>query len=127
MHTFRSILRILTTLAAVFYTLIFLDEAFPPYNPDMRESNLGIAMVFVLYIYFVIGYYFTWTNEQKGGIMLMTWWLWLFLVAWLIWTYGNVTVILGVPIFILGILFLIYARKKKRTNHNHSTLESGVQ
>jgi hypothetical protein len=45
--------------------------------------------------------------------MLVTWWLGLFLTAWLVWFYGNVTVVLGFPIFVLGILLLIHSRKKK--------------
>ncbi|MBJ6367861.1 hypothetical protein [Snuella sedimenti] len=109
MNLFRNILRILTTIAAFIYTLIFIDEAFPPYNPDFRESNFGIFMVFLLYAWFLIGYYYLWNNEKKAGIFLTTWWILLFLTAWLIWSYGNVTVILGFPIFILGILLLIYS------------------
>lgn len=112
MKAFRNILRILVTLAAIFYLLVFIDEAFPPYDPDMKESNFGIAMVFVLFIWFFVGYYYLWKNEKIAGILLTTWWIGLFFTAWLIWVYGNVTVFMGFPIFILGILLLIYARKK---------------
>lgn len=115
MKIFRNILRVLTTLAALIYILIFIDEAFPPYNPDMRESDFGIFMVFVLFIWFSIGYYFVWKNEKIAGILLTSWWIALFLTAWLIWVYGNVTVILGFPIFILGILLLIYFIQQKKT------------
>ena len=111
MTTFRNILRILTTIAAILYTLIFMDEAFPPYDPNMRESNFGIFMVFVLYAWFVMGYYYLWKNEKRAGILLSSWWLALFFTAWFIWVYGNVTVILGFPIFILGILLFTYSYK----------------
>ncbi len=112
MKTFRNTLRILTTLAAALYLMIFIDEAFPPYHPEMRESNFGIVMVFGLFIWFSIGYFYVWKNERTAGTLLITWWIMLFITAWLIWSYGNVTVILGFPIFILGILLLVYSRRK---------------
>lgn len=120
MKLFRNILRIVVTIAALFYTLIFIDEAFPPYDPVMRESNLGITMVFVLFIWFVIGYVYLWKNEYISGVFLSTWWIALFLTAWLVWLYGNVTVILGFPIFILGILLLFYAWKKRKSSANNN-------
>lgn len=116
MNTFRNVLRILVTLAAILYALIFIDEAFPPYDPTMRESNFGIVMVFVLFIWFSIGYVYLWKNEKLAGILLTTWWIILFLTAWLVWDYGNPTVVLGFPIFILGILLVIYSRKKNKSN-----------
>ena len=114
MNTFKIILRVLTTVAALLYALIFVDEAFPPYPQDMRETDFGILMVFVLFIWFSIGFYYLWTNEKRAGIFLITWWIALFITAWLVWMYGNVTVVLGFPIFILGILLLVYSRKKKK-------------
>ena len=114
MKSFRNILRVLTSLAAVLYLLVFIDEAFPPYDPNMRESNLGIAMVFVLFAWFAIGYFYLWKNERFAGTIFIVWWLGIFLTAWLIWDYGNVTVILGFPIFILGILLIVYAKRKDK-------------
>ena len=112
MKIFRNVFRILITLAAILYALIFGAEAFPPYDLNMRESNFGIVMAFVLFIWFSMGYFYLWKNEKIAGIFLNTWWIGLFLTAWLVWFYGNVTVILGFPIFILGILFLVYSLKK---------------
>lgn len=110
---FQIILRVLVTLAAVFYALVFIEEAFPPYDPIMRESNFGIFLVFVLFVWFSTGYYYLWKDEKRAGILLITWWLALFLTAWLVWMYGNVTVVLGFPIFVLGILLLLHSRKKR--------------
>jgi apolipoprotein N-acyltransferase len=115
MRVFRDILRVLVTLAAIMYTLIFIDEAFPPYDADMRETNFGIFMVFVLFAWFSLGFYYLWTDERKSGFVLMTWWIALFMTAWLVWSYGNVTVVLGFPVFILGILLLLYARRKRKS------------
>lgn len=116
MKLFRSILRILVSLAAILYILILIDEAFPPYDPNMRESNLGIVMVFVLFIWFAIGYYYLWKDEKIAGIFLASWWIALFFTAWWVWLYGNVTVILGFPIFVLGILLLIYSNQKNKSS-----------
>jgi hypothetical protein len=111
---FGIVLKVLATLAAAFYALIFIDEAFPPYDPNMQESFFGIVMVFVLFIWFAIGYYYLWKNEKKAGIFFISWWLLLFLTAWLVWMYGNVTVVLGFPIFVLGILLFVHARIMKQ-------------
>jgi len=111
---FGIVLRVLVTIAAALYALIFIDEAFPPYDPNMQESAFGIIMAFILFVWFAIGYYYLWKNEKRAGILLITWWLLLFLTAWLVWMYGNVTVVLGFPIFILGILLLIHARRVNR-------------
>ncbi|MFB9211394.1 hypothetical protein ACFFUR_06230 [Echinicola jeungdonensis] len=72
MKSFRNLLRTLITLAAILYTMIFIDEAFPPYDPNMRESNFGIVMAFVLFIWFFIGYFYLWKNEKIAGIFLTT-------------------------------------------------------
>ena len=114
---FGKVLKVLVTIAAIFYALIFIDEAFPPYDPDMRESDFGIVMVFILFIWFGIGYYFLWKNEKWAGIMLITWWLGLFLTAWQVWMYGNVTVVLGFPIFVLGILLFINSNRKESSSY----------
>ncbi len=54
----RNVLRILTSIAALCYLFIFIDEAFPPYDAILKESTLGVAMVFVLFVWFCIGYYY---------------------------------------------------------------------
>ena len=110
MKIFQVILRVLATLATIVYAMIFIDEAFPPYDVEMRESDFGIFMVFVLFTWYLIGYFFVWKNEWKAGLFFVSWWIGLFLTAWLIWLYGNVTVILGLPVLVIGFLFLIYAR-----------------
>ena len=114
---FGIVLKVLVTIAAIFYALIFIDEAFPPYDPNMKESDFGIVMVFILFIWFGIGYYFLWKNERRAGIMLISWWLGLFLTAWQVWLYGNVTVVLGFPIFVLGILLVINSRRKESATY----------
>lgn len=115
MKLFRNILRVLITIAATLYFSIFIGEAFPPYDPTMRESNFGIFMVFVLFIWFAIGYYYLWKDEKIAGLFLTTWWIALFFTAWIVWLYGDVTVVLGFPVFILGILLLIYSFKNNKS------------
>ena len=110
---FRLILRILITIALVLYISIFIEEAFPPYPEDMRESNLGIAMVFVLFLWFAIGYVYMWLNERISGILLDTWYLLLVFTALFIWKYGAMTIFIGWPIPVLGFLLLIHFYIKK--------------
>lgn len=113
MKTFLTILRVLITLAAIGYSLVLITEALPPYDPATRELDLRIAMIAILFTWFLAGYYYLWKNERTAGILLSLWWVALFFTAWLVWDYGNVTVVLGFPVFILGLLLLVYWRKKK--------------
>jgi hypothetical protein len=101
---FRNILRGLGTMAFVLYVLFLIDEDVPL----LEASSFADISVYLLFLIFVSGYYFLWKNELLSGIILMIWhglqWL---LVFW-VWEHGEMTLILGLPIGIFGILELIY-------------------
>ncbi len=117
-NAFRNVLRVLVTLAAILYALIFIDEAFPPYDRTMTESDFGMVMFFVLFIWFAIGYFYLWKDEKIAGIFLTTWWGGVFFTAFFFWLYWVVIVIQGFSIFILGILLLKYSKWKKNASEN---------
>ena len=119
MKLIRNLLRALSSIAAILYAVLLVDEALPPYDPNMRESDFGIAMSFILFIWFGFGYFQSWRNEKVAGGVFVSWWIALFFTAWLIWNYGNVTVVLGFPICILGVLFLIYSWRNTNRPADH--------
>ena len=105
------ILKILITVSAVFYTIIFIGEIIPPFY----ESVFGVAMVYVLFCFFLLGYYFLWKNEKISGIILILWYGFLLILAFFVWTNAGMVIILGIPIPILGalLLFKVYFKKTK--------------
>ena len=107
-NLFRNILRILGTISAIFYILFLVAEGVPLY----KEATFADISVYLLFAVFVLGYYFLWKNELISGLILIAWhglqWI---LVVW-VWLEGAVTLILGIPIGLLGIIVLIYGISK---------------
>jgi len=111
-YLFRNVLRILGTVAAVGYILFFIGEGVTYF----KEATFADISVYLLFAVFVLGYYFLWKNEIISGILLIVWhalqWC---LVVW-VWLDGGMTIILGIPIGIFGIVVLIYGIRKKVTS-----------
>ena len=105
----RNILRILVTIVAIFYLFVVIDEGTPPFT----EPLFGIIMVYALFLFFVLGYYYLWKNEKLSGILLIVWYGLLWILVFCVWENAALTIIMGIPIPILGILLLIYSYLKK--------------
>ena len=124
-----SVLQIILTIFGLLY-LLFIISNFSPidnYDPYNLE-NIFVNLSFVL---FLMGYYMVWKNEGVAGIIFIFWWI----VMWCLTLFisehdrGN-SVVMGLPLFILGILFIISWYKKRAvdstksvTEPNNSTLE----
>lgn len=106
---YRLILRILGSLALVGYILFLIGEKVPLFN----NVNFTDITVYLLFIVFLAGYVSLWKYEIISGILLIAWhgiqWC---LVFW-IWEDGEMTLIFGFPIAIIGILVLIYGIRQK--------------
>ncbi len=63
-------LHIATLIFAVFYTMIFIDEAFP-----LLVNNLGQLCVILLFLFFVIGFVFSWFRERTTGYIFILWYI----------------------------------------------------
>ena len=114
-NLFRNVLRILGTIAGILYLLFLIAEAVPFFN----GAAFADTSVYLLFLVFGLGYYFLWKNELISGLILMVWhglqWI---LVFW-VWVDGALTLILGVPIGLLGVIVFIYGLRRKsasRTN-----------
>ena len=79
-------------------------------------------MVYVLFITFLAGYYFMWRSELISGIIIVWWYLLMWLSALFIWvTDAGMVLVLGFPVFIFGILLIIWQKshnwKSKKKKH----------
>lgn len=108
----RITLKIIATILAIFYAIIFIGEITPPFF----ESTFGVSMVYVLFCFFLLGYYFLWKNEKISGIILILWYGFLLLLAFFVWSNAGMVIVLGIPIPILGALLLIKTHFKKIKN-----------
>jgi hypothetical protein len=76
-----------------------------PFDPWDREQ----IFMKLLFLLFLVGYFVAWKNERIAGVILILWWvaMWgveLFVVA-PIKADGGGGIAMGVPLFVLGILF----------------------
>ena len=111
---FRNILRGLSLVAVILYILFLVFEGVP-LDPTGSFADLS---VYLLFLVFLLGCLFLWKDEFVSGLILIAWYgiQWC-LVLW-VWVDGGMTLILGLPIAILGVLALIYGIAKKRTGEN---------
>jgi len=112
--TFRLLIRILATLATIGYILFLIDEKVAL----CQTATFADITVYILAVVFLIGFIILWKNEYIAGIVWVAWYAlqWI-LVLW-IWVDGEMTLIFGFPIFIIGILALIYGIRHKGVNPN---------
>lgn len=103
-----KVLRILTTIYGTLYAILILSFLLFE-NPDFTSLNLEGIIVTLAIIVFFIGYYFSWKNELIGGIIFIFWWgiMW-YLGLFVAERDKGAGVVMGVPMFIIGILFIVY-------------------
>ena len=108
-NAYRNVLRTLCTIAVLGYILFLIGEGVPIF----KELNFADISVYLLFAVFVLAYIFLWKNELISGILLVAWYgLEWCLVLW-VWVDGDMVIVLGFPIFIIGILVLIYGIRHK--------------
>jgi len=67
------------------------------------------------FLIFVVGYYFLRKNELVSGTILIIWHALQWLFVFYVWEHGEMTLILGLPIGVLGILVLIFGIWKQKS------------
>ena len=108
-----SALHLILIIWGLLFLLLFISDLITIDNYDLESIVVSLAVVL-----FLIGYYMVWKNELVAGIIFIFWWIvmW-FLALFIAETDRGVGVVLGFPLFILGILFIIswYRKKDKET------------
>jgi len=108
-NTFRNILRILGTISVILYILFLIGEGIPLFRP----TSFADISVYLLFLVFLLGYYFLWKNELISGIILIAMYGLQWLLVFTVWVDGGLTLIIGFPILIIGILTLIFGIRQK--------------
>jgi hypothetical protein len=114
-----KVLLILTSIYGGLYVILILSFLLFE-DPNFNNTNLEGIIVGLAIIVFLIGYYYSWNNELIGGIIFIFWWgiMW-YLGLFVAERDKGAGVVMGVPMFIIGILFIVYwYRRRLRTNNN---------
>jgi ABC-type multidrug transport system permease subunit len=97
-----TVLLTITTIIGILY-LIFIIEDF-----ILEPRNLESTSVKLAFFLFLFGYYYSWKNELLAGIIFIFWWAIMWIIGLFIVEHDRgAGVILGLPVFILGILFVL--------------------
>ena len=110
---FPTTLQILTSIYALLYLIFIIDNFLPAkdFNPYDLE-NIIIKLLFVL---FLVGYYLSWKNEGWAGLIFIFWWIGMWCLAlFVVETDRGAGVVMGLPLFVLAILFMVSWYRKSR-------------
>lgn len=101
------ILLILTSLYALLYLLFIVTEQY-------GTAGSEPTVVQVLFALFLVGYLIVWINEGLGGAIFVLWWvgMW-YLGLFVAQTDRGAAVVMGLPLFVLAVLFIIAWFKKR--------------
>ena len=117
-----SVMQIILTIYGLLYLLFIIGYFIPIDNYDPYNlENIVVNLAFVLLL---VGYYMVWKNEGVAGIIFIFWWLVMWYLGFFIAEHarGN-SVVMGFPLFILGILFIISWFRKKGKDTTASVTE----
>jgi len=94
-------LLILTSIYGLLYLLLMATESY-------GTAGSEPTVVKLLFLLFLVGYAAVWWNERLGGIVFALWWagMW-YLALFVVQTDRGAGVVMGVPLFILAILFIL--------------------
>jgi len=67
-----------------------------------------------LFVVFLTGLLFVWKDEVLGGIIWMGWYALLWILALTVWSAAGMTVLIGLPVFILGVLLFLFGWEERR-------------
>ena len=106
-------LKLLATFILVCYLIFFLGEILHPYS----GTTFGLIMVYIMFLFFLLGYSFLWKNGKVSGIIFIMWYGFLLVLALWVWVNAGMVLGLGIPIPILGALLLVkaYAKNIKKS------------
>ena len=87
--------------------------------------DLEQVLVKLLFVLFLVGYIAAWKNEGIAGLIFVLWWaaMWcleIFVVMPVKPEAAGGGIEMGLPLFILGILFLVYWKKQRSPSSRRS-------
>jgi peptidoglycan/LPS O-acetylase OafA/YrhL len=116
------VLHALLTIYGLLYLIFIIDtfissDTYDPYNAENIIVNLA-------FFFFLIGYFMAWKNEGLAGLIFVLWWAVMWVLALFIVEHDKGGgVVMGLPLFILGILFIISRYRKTGKEKSASVAE----
>lgn len=113
-----KVLLILTSLYGILYLLFMASESY-------GTSGSEPLVVKLLFVVFLVGYFILWKNEGLGGLVFVIWWLGMWYLGIFVAEHDRgAGVAMGLPLFILAVLFIIaWYRKRARSSTSAPTDE----
>jgi hypothetical protein len=110
------VLLILTSLYGLLYLALIVAGYFGPSDPEDD-------VVRFLFVLFLVGYIITWKNEGLGGLIFVLWWIGMwYLGLFVAQTDRGAAIVMGFPLFVLAVLFIIaWYKKRARYSTTSST------
>ncbi len=92
-----------------------------PFEPSWDREFIAIRLMFVL---FLPGYFVAWKNEGVAGVIFILWWVAMWGMDLLVMAPSGsegrgMAIGMGVPVFVLGILFLVNSKKGRPSHPQH--------
>jgi pilus assembly protein TadC len=110
---YPTTLQILTSIYALLYLIFIIDNFLP--SKDFNPYDLENIIVKLLFVLFLVGYYLSWKNEGVAGLIFIFWWIGMWCLAlFVVEIDRGAGVVMGLPLFILGILFIVTWYRKSR-------------
>ncbi len=90
-----------------------------PFEPSWDRHFIAIRLMFVL---FLPGYFVAWKNEGVAGVIFIVWWVVMWGMDLLVMAPsgpegGGMAIAMGLPVFVLGILFLVSWYRRRMPPH----------
>jgi hypothetical protein len=108
-EAYQLIIRILTSLALIVYIIFLIGERAPLF----REASFQDISVYLLFLVFLASFLTIWRYEVISGILLIAWYGFEWCLGLWVWDDPDMGLVLGFPIFITGILSIIYGVRKR--------------
>src|ERR1035437_2285036 len=110
-NRFLWTLRILLLIYAILYLLFIID--FVSNIKDFKSLDIENIVLIILFFIFIIGYSISWKNELTSGVIFIIWFIGMCFHNFFLCTSDcGAVIVMGIPLLILSILFIIYARRK---------------
>lgn len=101
-------LKVLTSIYGILYVLLIISGQY-------GDSRYEPLVVHILFAVFLVGYFTIWKNEVYGGLIFVLWWIgtW-YLGLYIVEQDRGAAVVMGIPLFVLAILFLVSGYRKRK-------------
>lgn len=115
---FPSILHLLTFIYGLLYLFVVIMESSRPTGASssgIERVNLEVTLVIILFVVFLVGFFISWKREGIAGLIFILWWIGMWYLALFVVEHDHgAGVVMGIPLFILGIGFIILWHNKRK-------------